>query len=382
MFNATHTLFGLALARAGGDRLGRLGTATCVIGANLPDADIVGAPLGGQGWYLCHHRGVTHSVAGVVVQALALAGLMWALGRWRARRDDGGAPDPPPFGPLLGVAFLALSSHLLLDALNTYGVRPWLPFSGTWYYGDVAFIVDPWLWICFGGACALAGPRTRFARNAWWGLTGIAIGAMLVNLYRLPWGVPLLWASLMATVLVLRQRGVGAGRRAVPIGGMVAACAYLAVVGALGRVAAPRAAAAAEAAGTRADDLVCHPTLAIPWRFYAVVADEATVRRVDVDVAAGVAAVRSEVLPRGLDDPAVAAAADTYAHHAWRVFARIPFAARAGDVLILGDARYLPRPRRGWCNLAVPLPPAREPAGEDGRVDERTDAAAEADPTR
>ena len=23
-----------------------------------------------------------------------------------------------------------------LDALNTYGVRPFLPFSGRWYYGD------------------------------------------------------------------------------------------------------------------------------------------------------------------------------------------------------------------------------------------------------
>jgi inner membrane protein len=38
---------------------------------------------------------------------------------------------------------VATSSHLLLDYLNTYGVRPFLPFDGTWFYGDALFIIDP-----------------------------------------------------------------------------------------------------------------------------------------------------------------------------------------------------------------------------------------------
>jgi inner membrane protein len=33
-----------------------------------------------------------------------------------------------------------------MDFSNTYGVRPWLPFSAKWYSWDICFIVDPWIW--------------------------------------------------------------------------------------------------------------------------------------------------------------------------------------------------------------------------------------------
>ena len=41
------------------------------------------------------------------------------------------------------IACVALASHLMLDYMNDYGVRPFLPFDGTTYYGDTLFIVDP-----------------------------------------------------------------------------------------------------------------------------------------------------------------------------------------------------------------------------------------------
>jgi inner membrane protein len=42
-------------------------------------------------------------------------------------------------------AFLGTGSHLLLDFTNSYGVRPFLPFSGRWYAWDIVFIFDPLL---------------------------------------------------------------------------------------------------------------------------------------------------------------------------------------------------------------------------------------------
>src|SRR5687768_16551899 len=151
MDNVTHTLCGLALARMGGDGLGALATPTLVIAARLPDIDIVGWSWGGQPWYLCHHRGLTHAVVGLIALAVLLAGFMTAHGL-RLR-------EPPRFGRLLAAASLGLASHLLLDGLNTYGIRPWLPWNERWYYGDTAFIVDPWLWLIFGGAALLGAPR-------------------------------------------------------------------------------------------------------------------------------------------------------------------------------------------------------------------------------
>ena len=59
-------------------------------------------------------------------------------------RRDGSRPVYPR--ELLLLSFIAVLSHPILDTLNTYGVRWLMPFSGTWFYGDSLFIVDPWMW--------------------------------------------------------------------------------------------------------------------------------------------------------------------------------------------------------------------------------------------
>jgi hypothetical protein len=43
------------------------------------------------------------------------------------------------------VALVAMATHPILDYMNNYGVRPFLPFNGTWYYGDLLFIFDPYI---------------------------------------------------------------------------------------------------------------------------------------------------------------------------------------------------------------------------------------------
>jgi inner membrane protein len=64
-------------------------------------------------------------------------------------------------------SLLAGATHPLLDWTNNYGVRPFLPWSGKWYYGDLVFIVDPWLWLIPGGAVFLLTARTRLRTAAW-----------------------------------------------------------------------------------------------------------------------------------------------------------------------------------------------------------------------
>lgn len=141
MDNLTHTLTGLAISQAGFSRKTRYATLAIVIGANLPDIDLV-SRLGGNLDYLEYHRGITHSILGVTVLGALLAGVFYFLGK-RVR--------PPKKGPglhggwlLLG-CWVATGSHLLLDFTNSYGIRPFMPFNNHWYAWGIEPIVDPLL---------------------------------------------------------------------------------------------------------------------------------------------------------------------------------------------------------------------------------------------
>jgi inner membrane protein len=137
MFNSTHTLVGFSLARSGLDRWAPYATWTAVVAANLPDIDILTQP-GGTAAYLEYHRGITHAIVGVPVLSLILAGVMYGLTKaWGDIRV--------PFWKHYSIALIAMATHPVLDFTNTYGVRPFLPFSGRWYYGDILFVIDPYV---------------------------------------------------------------------------------------------------------------------------------------------------------------------------------------------------------------------------------------------
>jgi inner membrane protein len=185
MDNLTHTLLGAALAEAGLRRRTPLATATLLIGANLPDVDgilyWVASPDSAYGF----RRGWTHGVLAVAVWPFVLTAVMLAWDRWVRRRRH---PDAPPAlgGALLWLALLAVATHPLLDFLNTYGVRWLMPFSRHWFYGDVLFIVDPWVWLALG--LGWWASRRRWARNAAgaarparWGLAVAATYVLLMG---------------------------------------------------------------------------------------------------------------------------------------------------------------------------------------------------------
>jgi len=173
----THTLVGATLAETRLARAVRLGPAALIVGANLPDVDVLSF-VGGADFALGFRRGWTHGVlAMLVLPPLLTAALLLAHRVARRRRARRGLAPRPTVDPrrLLFLSYIAVISHPLLDWLNTYGVRLLMPFDGRWYYGDALFIVDPWLWLALGGALLLA----RAGRGPGW-IAGIAVASAVV----------------------------------------------------------------------------------------------------------------------------------------------------------------------------------------------------------
>jgi inner membrane protein len=141
----THFLTGACLARAGFNRKTALATATMTLAAEAPDIDVLGG-FKGPVYGFAHHRGFTHSFLGLFLVSAAVVGLIYLIWRLRGRRTN--IPDlPPRWGLLFLFAYIAGLSHILLDFTNNYGVRPFWPFWGTWYSWDVAFIIEPALYV-------------------------------------------------------------------------------------------------------------------------------------------------------------------------------------------------------------------------------------------
>ena len=165
MDNLTHTLVGLTAARAGLERLSPGATMLCVLAANSPDSDVVVLAFGDRWDFLQHHRGITHAIIGVIGLAIVLplifyAGdLLWS----RIRKKQ----PTVKFKGLLIASFIAGATHPLLDWTNNYGIRFWLPWNEKWSYGDLVFIVDPFMWLILGGAAFLLGAKTKPLKFVW-----------------------------------------------------------------------------------------------------------------------------------------------------------------------------------------------------------------------
>ncbi|MGH9346222.1 MAG: metal-dependent hydrolase [Vicinamibacterales bacterium] len=170
MDNVCHTLAGAAFGEAGLKRTTAFGSATLMVAANLPDLDAL--VLATEVPSVAFRRGWTHGVLAQALLPVILAGLVFWIGRSRGAR----------FGPLLLLSYVGVVSHVLLDLLNTYGIRLLMPVSSRWFYGDAVFIIDVWLWLTLGAGVWLAWSRARvrFARVALL-LAAIYIGALVVS---------------------------------------------------------------------------------------------------------------------------------------------------------------------------------------------------------
>jgi len=179
MDNLTHSLVGALIGQAGLKRKTGLGMPALVIGANIPDIDAACLFWLDGVEHLGFRRGITHGPIAWILLPLLLAGALWGWDRWQASR--GKRPEerlPVRFGWLYVLAFIACLTHPAMDWLNTYGIRLLEPFSSQWFYGDILFIIDIWLWLGLGFATWFSLRREKRG-GGWRRPARIALSAML-----------------------------------------------------------------------------------------------------------------------------------------------------------------------------------------------------------
>jgi inner membrane protein len=309
--NVSHSLAGWALSRAAGPRRPPGTTLALVLASNLPDIDIV-LQARSDAAYLLFHRGLTHSLIGLVVLPLALAaGLWWGYGG-RAR-----------FRWLALVCGAGVALHLLYDLTTSWGTMLLYPFSVRRYALDWLFIVD------------------------------------LVT-----------WAVPVAVLVWSRVRPERA--RAAVAAGMLALFAYGGSAALVHRDAVAAVASAERAAGRAAAEAAVFPRIAAPFRWHGVVVAppgtaEPRIRTYEVRGIPPVPALAGRI-DRSFDDPWVAAALASRSGQAYLWWARVPvaIAAREGDevTVTLRDLRY--------SRTLVPTAESRAPFDLRFRFDART----------
>lgn len=194
----THLLTGACLARTGFNRKAAYATLAMTLAAEMPDVDILwifGGPVAG----FEHHRGITHTFVGAPVEAAILVGLVWASHRLRSRRSEpaeqqqatgrGRMRAPVRWGLLYCFSLVALLSHVLLDWTNTYGIRPFFPFSARWYAGSFVYIIEPLMLLflvtallapaLFGLIAGEVGARRKPFRGRGWAIASLLAIACL-----------------------------------------------------------------------------------------------------------------------------------------------------------------------------------------------------------
>jgi inner membrane protein len=372
MDNLTHSLVGLTAAKAGLDRLSPGTTTLCVLAANSPDSDILALVFGGRWTFLHYHRGITHSIVGAIVLALALP-LVFYLGD-RLRSRIRASPPRVRLRGLMLASLVVTATHPLLDWTNNYGVRLLLPWSQRWFYGDFVFILDPVLWLVLGGAAFLLTAKTRKHIVVWIVISLIPSYLVLVG----PGGptrlanetvVRLLWIVAMIVLVNLYRRKIG-GRQ----GARIAIAALLTVtiycVGLAGahalafRRARTVAISIANKNGEQFVKLAAMPTPANPAEWVCVMETDRTAYRFNLSLLHQQPASSDLVRYKKPDasDPAVAEASRDYRSQIFLDFARFPVVQVVGEDCItqtlvqFADLRYTePGRTRGTFALEVPV---------------------------
>lgn len=383
----THTLVGLTSAKAGLERVSPLATTVCVLAANSPDSDVLVGLTTDRWNYLHHHRGITHSILGVIALAVIVPTLVWlAEHGWSKLRR---LRSTTRYRGLLLASVIATATHPLMDWTNNYGVRPFLPWSGRWFYGDLVFIVDPFILLLAGGAAFLA-MSNRWPQIVLWAALGAAFVTLsfIVGGRRDPGleGAAVARFVLLFGVLVLviiRVIGVARGREK-----LIAASALGLVIfywGGLAlahRSALRTAALIANSSASKFDEgvrrVVAMPTLANPARWLCVAETERAIYRFTVTLGTASSAKSLEIVdgyqtdsPEAIEryeKPTDEAAALTEAASQDRRarilldFARFPIAHVAEQdcvsqtIVQFSDLRYTkPGSGRGTFSLNVPV---------------------------
>ena len=382
MDNLTHSLVGLTAAKAGLERLSPGATALCILAANSPDCDVAIAVAGDRWTFLQHHRGITHAIVGIIVLSLVLPLIFYGVDRlWTRFRND--TPKVKLRG-LMIASLIATATHPLLDWTNNYGVRWFLPWSGKWSYGDLVFIVDPYLWLILGGASFLLSAKTITGKVIWAAVAAVITFLILFSPRSGDISNPrfLVWLWIAGIVILVVLFVIGAGRK---FGNNIAFAAFALVLvywGMLGYVHS-RAVAQGHAIASRlvtprgetVSRLAAMPTLADPLHWDCVFeTDRATYRfRIFLlgDMSPSSRVVRYEK-PSGELAEVMQSVSQQRPAQVFLDFARFPVAKLADPncttqtLVQLADLRYT-EPGRSRGSFAVDLPVDCPASNEGGR---------------
>jgi len=369
--NLTHSLIGLTASKAGLEKLSPGTTTLCILAANAPDADIV-ALLVGRWAYLHHHRGITHSIVGTIVLAVALPVVFYLgdllLARLRKR------PPSIRFKGLLLASLLVSATHPLMDWTNNYGVRFLLPWNSSWFYGDLVFIIDPFLWLLLGGSTFLLTSKTKLQGVVW---LVIAAAASFLVLFgpSVPGGLPnptplrIFWTASLILIVVLYKLEVA--KRWGTNTTLAALCVLVIYISGLFGVHAvalrQTQLEASNMAKTNAEQTVriaAMPTLANPLRWLSIVETDRATYRFSLTLA-GAGPDRTNVVryekPAGIAAAAVTQAANDTRAQIFLDFARFPVVNVAGadcitqTIVQFADLRYT-EPGRGRGTFSLDMP--------------------------
>ncbi len=387
MDNLTHSLVGLVASKAGLEKLSPGATILCVLAANLPDSDIV-TLIGGRWNYLHHHRGITHSIIGAIVLGLTLPVIFYfsdrLIARIRAR---------PPAVRLKGLviaSLLVIATHPFMDWTNNYGIRPFLPSSSQWFYGDFIFVVDPFLWMILGGACFLLTSKSKLQLGIWLSLALLLTYLVITVPGQRGLDQPLvlrnIWIIVLIGLVVLFK--LGAARRwgsRIALCALVVVAAYWAGLASLHWFAINEATIEARAivsqSGESITDIAAMATLANPFQWSCVVETESTAYRFELSLARKHNALSKLVRYERADTADSLSVEQALQDKNARIFldfARFPVARVVGTdcmtqtLVQLADLRYTqPGSGRGSFSLDVPVDCPTQGTGISSRSQRR-----------
>jgi len=372
----THSLVGLTSAKAGLERWSPYATVVCILSANAPDIDVMSGFFGGRWTLLHYHRGITHSIIGTLALGFLIPSIFYAVDRaiaqWRKH------PPKIRYRGLLIASLIAAATHPLMDWTNNYGVRPLLPWSGKWFYGDLVFIIDPYIWLVLGGAAFLLTSSRRL-KIIGWSVLGIA-STLLILLGPAQRGltttvvfvVRVIWILGLLAFILARWFNLQRRLKSIAFAALAFVVCYWGALALMHH-------AAYENAFTRAGQLAAEhgehlvrvaamPTAANPLRWQSVAETDQAIYRFFVGVAAqpSTSPERYEK-PSGLSEQLVSAASLDPRAQVLLGFARFPLAQVEsenciGQTLVqFADLRYTePGGSRGNFSLSVPVDcPAR-----------------------
>lgn len=134
MDSITQAALGAAIGQAMlGKKIGVKGAVIGSIVATIPDLDILFLPFFDEVQRISIHRGFSHSILFSVLGAVLLTYILSKV-KWTIQVS---------INRLLVFNWLALFTHMLLDALTAYGTQLFLPFSNYRVSFDSINIVDP-----------------------------------------------------------------------------------------------------------------------------------------------------------------------------------------------------------------------------------------------